>query len=116
MVSGNRVLGRTYGVWEQGVWGGKCMVSGNRVFGGKMYGVWEQGVWGKNVWCLVQGAGENIWCLGTGCWGEYMVSGNRVLGRIYGVWQQGAGENVCSYRILVRGNGVNSQLDRPRCR
>jgi hypothetical protein len=65
-VSGNRVLGRIYGVWEQGVgeniwclgtgcWG-EYMVSGNRVLG-RIYGVWEQG------------AGENIWCLGTGCWG-----------------------------------------------
>ena len=23
-----------------------------------------------------------------------MVSGNRVLGRIYGVWEQGTGENI----------------------
>ena len=55
MVSGNRVLGRMYGVWEQGVgenvwclgtgcWG-ECMVSGNRVLK-RMYGVWEQGVRG----------------------------------------------------------------------
>ena len=92
-----------YGVWD-------------RVLG-RMYGVWDQGVWEENVWFLEQGAGENVWCLGPGCLGGKMYGvWDRVLGRIYGVWQQGAGENVCSYRILVRGNGVNSQLDRPRCR
>ena len=51
-VSGNRVLGRIYGVWEQGagenIWclgtgcWGEYMVYGNRVLG-RIYGVWEQG-------------------------------------------------------------------------
>jgi hypothetical protein len=45
MMSGNRVLGAKYMVPGIGCWG-EGIMSGNRVFRGKIYGVWEQGVWG----------------------------------------------------------------------
>jgi hypothetical protein len=127
-VSGNRVFGgKIYGVWEQGVgenvkwlgtgclWG-ECMVSRNREFG-RMYSGWEQGV-----------CGENVWCLGTGSWGECIVAGNRVFGgkiygvwdrvsgRMYAAWEQGAGENIwclgtgCSGEYMVSGNRVFGDL------
>jgi len=45
-----------------------------------------------------------------------MVSGNRVLGRIYGVWEQGAGENIwclgtgCWGEYMVSGNRVLGRM------
>jgi hypothetical protein len=83
------------------------MVAGNRVFGSKIYGVWDR-VLGR-MYCVWElGAGDNIWwvgtgCLGakytesgTGCWGEYMVAGNRVFGgKIYGVWERVLGRMYC---------------------
>jgi hypothetical protein len=55
------------------------MVSGNKVFAGKIYGVWER-VLRRMYRVWEQGVGRIY-----GVW-------ERVLRRMYGVWEQGVGD------------------------